>query len=121
MSSCLQEAISGSHSVVPRVGVNRSQFRSVIQRVIEQSDDLVLVLEYRSKNGERTRRVVSPIRLEGDSRFLALCLSRQEPRQFYIDQCQSIRVDLAMRYVMPVELEVLAAGVRSSGSLESAN
>jgi predicted DNA-binding transcriptional regulator YafY len=110
-TTTMNPAASASQSLpqlpLPRSGVSRAQYQSIIARVMSQSDDLVLVLEYTSKQGTLTRRVVSPIRFEGESRFLALCLSRQEPRQFVIDQCQSIRVDLAMRYVMPVELEVL--------------
>jgi hypothetical protein len=37
---------------------------------------------------------------------LALCLSREEPRQFYLDRCSNVRVDLANHYVMPVELMI---------------
>ncbi|MEQ1830813.1 MAG: hypothetical protein ABL921_32985 [Pirellula sp.] len=85
----------------------KSRFGQLIERVMQQSDDLVLVIEYEGQCGLLTRRVVSPIRFVGNDRFLALCLSREEPRQFYIDRCKSIRVDLAMRYVMPVEIQEL--------------
>jgi predicted DNA-binding transcriptional regulator YafY len=71
---------------------------------MQQSDDLVIVLEYSGKDGSITRRVVSPIRFVGADRFLALCLSREEPRQFYLSNCQNVRVDLAANYTMPVEL-----------------
>ena len=74
-----------------------------------QTDDLVIVIEYEGKDGAVTRRVVSPIRFVGEDRFLALCLSREEPRQFYIDRCRSIRVDLASNYIMPVEITNLAS------------
>jgi len=77
----------------------------LVSRVMQQTDDLVIVLEYASKDGSVTRRVVSPIRFVGTDRFLALCLSREEPRQFYLSQCRSVRVDLAMNYTMPVQLE----------------
>ncbi|MCE3015406.1 MAG: hypothetical protein ACK56W_09275 [Pirellula sp.] len=80
----------------------------LIRRVMQQSDDLVLVFDYRGKDGFVTRRVVSPIRFASENRFLALCLSREEPRQFYLDRCSNIRVDLANNYVMPVELLVCA-------------
>lgn len=71
---------------------------------MKQSDDLVVVLEYSGKDGSITRRVVSPIRFVGDDRFLGLCLSREEPRQFYLRNCRNVRVDLAANYTMPVEL-----------------
>lgn len=82
-----------------------TRIAGLVSRVIQQSDDLVIVLEYVGKNGQATRRVVSPIRLMGTDRFLALCLSREEPRQFYFSQCTSVRVDLATNYVMPVAIE----------------
>ena len=37
-------------------------------------------------------------------RFLALCLSREEPRQFYLDRCQNVRLGLAADFRMPLEL-----------------
>ena len=80
----------------------------LMSRVMQQTDDLVIVLEYLGKDGSVTRRVVSPIRFVGTDRFLALCLSREEPRQFVLSQCRNVRVDLAARYTMPVELQLLS-------------
>ena len=77
----------------------------LVSRVMQQTDDLVIVLEYSGKDGSVTRRVLSPIRFVGADRFLALCLSREEPRQFYLSQCRNVRVDLAANYTMPVELQ----------------
>ena len=77
----------------------------LVSRVMQQTDDLVIVLQYSGKDGSVTRRVLSPIRFVGTDRFLALCLSREEPRQFYLRQCRNVRVDLAANYTMPVELE----------------
>ena len=74
---------------------------------MQQTDDLVLVIDYEGKDGVVTRRVISPIRFVGSDRFLALCLSREEPRQFYMNRCRNVRVDLAGNYVMPVELLTL--------------
>jgi predicted DNA-binding transcriptional regulator YafY len=74
---------------------------------MQQSDDLVIVFEYCGKDGSITRRVVSPIRFVASDRFLGLCLSREEPRQFHLSQCRNVRVDLAMNYTMPVELECI--------------
>ena len=38
------------------------------------------------------------------NRFVALCLNREEPRQFYLDRCQNVRLALAAEFLMPVEL-----------------
>jgi len=99
MISTAPHTAPSNPSVTPRIS-------ALISRVMQQSDDLVLVLEYSGKDGSVTRRVVSPIRFVGQDRFLGLCLSREEPRQFYLSQCRNVRVDLAANYTMPVELLV---------------
>ena len=94
-------------TATPVEPANRSvinRIAALVSRVMQQSDDLVIVLEYSGKDGSITRRVVSPIRFVGADRFLALCLSREEPRQFYLSNCRNVRVDLASNYTMPVEL-----------------
>jgi predicted DNA-binding transcriptional regulator YafY len=78
--------------------------RSLISRAMQQSDDLVLVFDYVDAKGVATRRVVSPIRFAGSDRFLGLCLSREEPRQFYLARCKNLRIDLSTNYLMPVEM-----------------
>ena len=82
--------------------------RPLIYRAMHQSDDLVLVFDYLDAKGQWTRRVVSPIRFLGNDRFLALCLSREEPRQFYLDRCQNLRLALASDFVMPVPMMTVA-------------
>ncbi len=79
----------------------------MIERVAMQTEDLVLVVDYQGKDQKITRRVVSPIRFLGDDRFLALCLCREEPRQFCLARCSNLRIDLATNYVMPVEMQVV--------------
>lgn len=81
-----------------------SHKRPMIGRAMRQSDDLVAVFEYLDSKGATTRRVVSPIRFLGNDRFLGLCLSREEPRQFYLDRCNNVRLDLAVNYVMPMAM-----------------
>lgn len=81
----------------------------IIARAIQQSDNLVVVFDYLDAKGNATRRVVSPYRFLGDSHFLGLCLTREEPRQFQISRCRNLKIDLAVNYVMPVAPEVLAA------------
>lgn len=67
-------------------------------------DELVVEFNYRDRKGKWTRRIVSPIRFVGDGRFLALCLSREEPRQFVLDFCSNIKLKRACDYLMPVEM-----------------
>jgi len=83
--------------------------KPLLTRVMQQSDDLVVVFDYCDAKGTKTKRVVSPCRFLGDTHFLGLCLSREEPRQFQISRCGNVRVDLAMNYVMPVQLDRLSA------------
>ncbi len=78
--------------------------RQLIHRAMHQSDDLVIVFDYVDSKGVTTRRVASPIRFMGSDRFLALCLCREEPRQFALNQCRNLRLDGAINYVMPVEI-----------------
>jgi predicted DNA-binding transcriptional regulator YafY len=78
--------------------------RQLIQRALRQSDDLVIVFDYVDSKGVASRRVVSPIRFLGNDRFLALCLCREEPRQFYLERCQNLRLELAANFVMPVPM-----------------
>ena len=91
------------HTPMDRGVTNR--VTGLVSRVMQQTDDLVIVLEYSGKDGSVKRRVLSPIRFVGTDRFLALCLSREEPRQFYLSQCRNVRVDLAANYIMPVALQ----------------
>jgi predicted DNA-binding transcriptional regulator YafY len=78
--------------------------RQLIFRAMHQSDDLVVTFEYTDAKGVTTHRVVSPIRFLGQDRFLALCLSREEPRQFYLERCQNVRLASAAEFVMPVAM-----------------
>ncbi|MFO7906364.1 MAG: hypothetical protein ACQESR_27135 [Planctomycetota bacterium] len=78
--------------------------RHLIHRAMHQSDDLVIEFDYRDARGAVTRRVVSPICFLNPGRFLALCLSREEPRQFYLDRCRNMALKPAADYVMPVPM-----------------
>ncbi len=68
---------------------NESIMKALIYRAMLQADDLVIVFDYVDQKGNATRRVVSPIRFASDSRFLGLCLSREEPRQFELSRCRT--------------------------------
>ena len=78
--------------------------RQLIYRAMHQSDDLVVTFDYCDAHGVTTHRVVSPIRFLGQHRFLALCLSREEPRQFDLDRCQDVRLARAVDFLMPVAM-----------------
>ena len=69
-----------------------------------QTDDLVVVFDYVDVHGNASRRVVSPIRFVDNDRFLGLCLSREEPRQFHLNRCKNVRIGMAANYMMPVPL-----------------
>lgn len=78
--------------------------RNNIFKAIQDSDNLVVEFEYVDAKGEVTRRVVSPIRFLGGQRFLGLCLSREEPRQFYLDRCSDLKIRAAHEFLMPVAI-----------------
>ena len=76
----------------------------LIYRAMHQSDDLVVEFDYTDAKGVPTHRVVSPIRFLGRDRFLALCLSREDPRQFYLNRCRNVCLAPAADFLMPVAM-----------------
>jgi predicted DNA-binding transcriptional regulator YafY len=78
--------------------------KRLIFRAIHQSDDLVIEFDYSDSKGIPTHRVVSPIRFLGNNRFLALCLSREEPRQFYLERCANLKLEPAANFLMPLPM-----------------
>lgn len=78
--------------------------RQMINRAMRQCDDLVVEFDYTDAKGVATHRVVSPIRFLGGDRFLALCLSREEPRQFCLERCQNVQLAQASDFLMPVAM-----------------
>jgi len=81
---------------------------ALIQKTIRNNDDFVVEFSYCDSKGKKTRRVVSPIRLLGNDRFLGLCLSREEPRQFYLKRCDAMQIQPACNYVMPLKVVEIA-------------
>lgn len=69
--------------------------------------DWVLSFDYTDRNNIQTRRVASPYRLDGHT-FLALCLSREEPRSFRVDRCSNMELRPAHLFLMPLPTD--AAG-----------
>ena len=79
--------------------------RSKISQAMQDVDRLVVQFSYRDCKGVLSKRVVSPIRFLPNGRFLGLCLSREEPRQFYLNRCEQIEIKPAEDYLMPVPLQ----------------
>ena len=80
--------------------------QKLLRLAMQNPDDLVLSLEYTDSKGQRTERIVSPIRFLSQDRFLGLCLCRCEPRQFHLDRCSRLALKRAADYVMPVPMAV---------------
>lgn len=76
----------------------------ILRRAMHQPERWVVVFEYQDAQGAHTQRVVSPIRFLASDRFLALCLCREEPRQFHLDRCRNIQLRQAAEYMMPVPM-----------------
>ncbi len=78
--------------------------RQMIRRAMCQPDDVVIEFDYCDAKGLITHRVVSPIRFLGHDRFLALCLCREEPRQFHLNRCQNVHLEPAANFLMPLPM-----------------
>lgn len=78
--------------------------KQLIRRAMNHPEDLVVQLDYTDSKGATSRRVVSPIRYLSQERFLALCLCREEPRQFYLERCHNVRLEQASNVLMPVAM-----------------
>lgn len=79
--------------------------KNVLRRAMLDSETFVVEMVYSDSKGNRTRRIVSPIRFVGADRFLALCLCREEPRQFYLSRCEDVRLIPAAEVIMPMPME----------------
>ncbi len=73
-----------------------------MRRAMADSDNWVIEMEYADSKGVQTQRTISPIRFVGSDRILALCLCREEPRQFYVTRCQSVRLKRSSDVLMPL-------------------
>ena len=78
--------------------------RQTINRAILAPDDYVIELDYEASDGAITHRTISPVRFLATERFLALCLCREEPRQFYLERCTNVRLVNAADVLMPVAM-----------------
>ena len=78
--------------------------KTLLRRAMQDADNYVIELTYSDAKGNRTRRVVSPIRFVGNYRFLGLCLCREAPRQFQLSRCEDIRLIPAADVMMPMPI-----------------
>lgn len=82
--------------------------KNTLRRAMLDSETFVIEMVYADAKGNRTRRMVSPIRFVGADRFLALCLCREEPRQFYLSRCSEVRLIPAAEVIMPMPMEAIS-------------
>lgn len=77
----------------------------MLRRAMFDSDNFVIEMDYADAQGNRTHRVVSPIRFMGSYRFLGMCLCREQPRQFQLSRCKNIRLVPASEVLMPMPIQ----------------
>ncbi|XZE35355.1 hypothetical protein SH501x_000845 [Pirellulaceae bacterium SH501] len=82
-----------------------------VNKAMLDPDAFVIRMRYRDKQGTLTERVVSPIKWLKGNAILALCLCRETPRRFEIDQCSDVRLVDATEVLMPVAIEVIEPAV----------
>lgn len=85
----------------------RVQRMGQISKAMLSPETLVLRIVYRDEKNHRRRRVVSPIKFIGEKAFSALCLCREEPRTFKIENCEEIELLKAEEVLAPVQIEEL--------------
>lgn len=78
--------------------------KSIILRAMSDADQWALCIRYLDRENRPTKRYISPIRFVANDRFLALCLCREEPRQFYLDRCESVELVRASELMMPMAI-----------------
>ncbi len=76
----------------------------LLLKAMSHADQYVVALDYVDSKGERTHRIVSPIRFLNEGRFLALCLCREEPRQFHLDRCSNLSLQRSEDVLMPMPM-----------------
>lgn len=95
--------------------------RAILAKAMQAADDYVVSVDYVDSKGMVTRRIVSPIRFLPGNRFLALCLCREEPRQFYLERCHNVKLCRASDFVMPVPVFTVDSNLMSTGVLAGAS
>lgn len=80
-----------------------------LQRATDH-DRFACKIRYRDESGKRTDRFISPIRVRGTI-VRALCLGRQEVRQFKIGNIEAIRLVNSSSVLMPAPIIELPSHV----------
>ncbi|QDT58845.1 hypothetical protein SV7mr_13460 [Stieleria bergensis] len=80
-----------------------------LRRAMMDSETFVIEMVYTDSKGQQSRRTISPIRFVSDDRMLALCLCREEPRQFYLSRCSDVRLVPAAEVMMPMPIQTVPA------------
>ena len=91
--------------------------KDTLRRAMLDSETYVVEMVYQDSKGRQTRRIVSPIRFVASDRFLALCLCREEPRQFYLSRCSDVRLIPAAEVIMPMPMESLCESASSESAV----
>ncbi|MEM9825509.1 MAG: hypothetical protein AAF958_02910 [Planctomycetota bacterium] len=81
----------------------------LLRQAMSHPDHFVVEMEYDDAKGNRTKRLVSPIRFMGSYRFLGLCLCREQPRQFQLARCRNLRLIPAHEVAMPTPIQEVCA------------
>jgi predicted DNA-binding transcriptional regulator YafY len=81
---------------------NRAKFNSAAR----DPDNLAIRMVYTDRDGNRTRRCISPIEV-GEEKIKALCLCREQVRFFKVESCSEIELVDSAELLMPVEIEEL--------------
>lgn len=81
-----------------------TEIARILRRAMGNPDELVVEMQYADSQGRITQRTISPIRFVGSDRVLALCLCREEPRQFYLNRCSAVRLLRAEDVLMPIAM-----------------
>lgn len=80
----------------------------ILTKAMAAPESFAIRMVYVDGKGNRTRRVVSPTQLDqGTGKFVALCLCRQEPRSFKLDNVEAMEIIPASEVFAPVEIEDL--------------
>lgn len=89
---------------------NQATFRREITKAFD-SDRYACRITYQAKDGTVTERTISPIRFLDKERtqLLAMCCSREEPRQFSLDRIRSAELVDANEVLMPEPIKERSA------------
>lgn len=84
-----------------------SNVKRIIALAMREPEVFVVQMTYEDRKGERTRRVVSPTKFVDQHRFAALCLCREQVRNFYFSNIENVVLQHSEDVLMPVEIERL--------------